>query len=413
MSAVDIRRDKERVKENVQRAFRILAEAYGVPLNKEDVPPVFIENSSTPFYDPINNRIVIPPESVGDGIAYFEEASHALRDLAWRRAGLPNKLVDLSNRPDMYVQEFYGRAGETLGRALTRGTDMEGLFEGLPERDLTSPQTRKKWAGRLRGLREKKGKVKRIASQNELARNYLRDLTAENYTGVVSTLQSYLAGKMEFDELQRSISSLEEDYRQGLSTKRKEPLLVTELDMVGAKAYLDNFKYLSEVIGLSKDSDNREQYLARALDYLRENRNSSLFEFNVAHPSILISDLSIQSGIIQHQTHSKPYQFAQQYSSDELLAIKNFYGLSDRKARSIFFRKKDKPSTTKSDLESRVGFLAFGFLFIYSLISFLEVKVTGFAVQDYFFSKEFFLGIPFIMIFLTFFIFWIKRFRKG
>ena len=144
--------DGKQVRSEVHQVFCMLAEAYGIKISEKDLPDVYVEPVANSKYLS-NNTIIISFEDVGYGPVYFEEASHALRELkTWRT--IPGLITHLVSSLDPSVHEFYGRAGETLGRELVKGTELEYLFKDAPERDILSKDARKKQADSLRKFRK-------------------------------------------------------------------------------------------------------------------------------------------------------------------------------------------------------------------------------------------------------------------
>jgi len=387
--------DEARVQREVRQAFKMLADAYGISVNEQDMPSVKVSASETPFYNPTDKSITINPENVGDGVSYFEEASHALRDLSWNRRSAFRKMIDVSSKkPSSYIQEFYGRTGETLGRELTRGTELAYLFEGVPPRNLDDPETRNRWAQRIKKYRTLNSKVKNISKKNESARSFFRDLTSRNYDALIGSLTDAKEGKIGVFNLARRLDELEQEYRGGIRKANQDYRgSVTETELIGIKAYLEKLLYTKRGFKIASEApqDERTEILSHVLKSLIETRDSSVFNFDVENSQLVSAGLNSFLGIFSHRVHSKPYQYAQQYGAQDLLGVENFYGLSDREAEKRFFKRLKPRIPAKtiltrsitpqlSGLEQTVVAAFFIVMPLFLIILVDNLKSTGFAV---------------------------------
>jgi hypothetical protein len=408
--------DPTRVEREVLQAFQMLADSYGIKVPAGKLPRVYVKQSDTAFYNPKDNSITINPENVGDGIAYFEEASHALRDYAWRSKGVLANLLARKGEPDMMVQEFYGRAGETLGRHLVKGTDLEYLFKGVPERDLTSPETRKRWADRLRAHRKQNRFALDLGNRNASARAYLSDLTRKNQDEVFATLTQYNSGNLEFKDFGARLKQLEDSYRRGIGeTTRQFPLSLGSLDVKQAKAYLSNFDFLRDAISIASGASDEERkiIMVRIANNLIESKDSPAFKFDLEDPEIEGLKFKTELGIVSHVSHSKPYLYAQQYSAPELLKIPSFYALADTDVREKFFRRLNPPVRRGSSALEKTLAAAF-FILLPIFILFGVSSLTGFSIMNEKSSINNSLSsaISFIILIVSLLLLWIKNKQK-
>jgi len=96
-------------------------------VRKYEMPDiVVVMNEETSNYNNIKNRISIVNDHIGVGYAYFEEIAHFYRNML-----NPKK----SKYPDIEIEEFFGRLGESVGRNLLKNTQYEELFKNHDERE--------------------------------------------------------------------------------------------------------------------------------------------------------------------------------------------------------------------------------------------------------------------------------------
>jgi hypothetical protein len=125
--------NKDNLEETINSCIGLFAGFLGIETYN---PPTITMNQAEPgtggSYNLKSNILNIDPSQVGDGTCYFEEVAHYLR----------HQLVEMDDvgaGPD--VEEFLGRLGEDIGRNLTKGTELEYLFESHPPRRFSDMAT--------------------------------------------------------------------------------------------------------------------------------------------------------------------------------------------------------------------------------------------------------------------------------
>ncbi len=443
----------EKAKRNVRTAFLILAKAAGVkPIRKREMPDVEIMEEgkrrvTLSHYNPEKNKIFISPENIGNGVAYFEEASHALRHISQKRKGLRQR--------DDKVDEFYGRVGETLGRKLTRGTKMESLFKDIPPRDVESEiqkESDKKGLKTFKRLRKKIREKLSSLQREKIAMENLENFTSKNYGKFRQTLRDFASGKIDSNEFLKKVDVIEKSYSD--STK---PYLqnVSGKNQMGAYFYREFFDYVKTAFDSSSDEKGKRKAIKRELKRIDKEykKPENHFDYLLNDVDRLIA--SSTRMIIQKQIrHRRAYLYGQQYSAEDLEKIKGLYDLNDDEVREVFFHR-ENPYKSSEDLIEKVGnvrertrtsesFTANpvdyvarnvsaayskikGYLggvkkslerrvaavfFIFSIIIFssvlFDLKLTGFVI-----SSNFITGGIFGLIFLLFAIAFYLKFRKS
>ncbi|MBI2629527.1 hypothetical protein HYW76_00330 [Candidatus Pacearchaeota archaeon] len=356
---------KKRVEKDVIEAFKLLAESEGIKINNSDFPVVEVREGKYSYYDLTKRSIFIRPLDIGSGTTYFEEAGHALRDVVQRRKG-----VDYLKQ-DRKVHEFLGRAAESIGRDLSSGTEMMGLFSEKP-RDMDDPRIKKKLLNRLRGIRDVKDLLRERRDRLAKGRSYALNLLKENYLNLQDAYKSFRSGKINEQEFISEMHRLEQESRKGArKLSGNEEMSVSPFDENEIKGYLSLYEYLGEVLGITRNAKDEEKrkIIDGAMKFVDELYNPKKIKFDLDDPRVL--DVEFQIGEIHdsHEVHRKPYLYAQQYAPSEL---KGAYSLSDSEIRDRFFHKR------KSGLEKAVEtlfFVLFPLVFVYLL----KLRLTGFV----------------------------------
>jgi len=393
------------IKKRARKAVELLAENYGIKLSEKDYPEIESVDEPEPSYNPEKKTINIPPKEANSGIAYFEEASHALRDFVQRKRFLYR--VFPSAKQDVQVQEFFGRAGETLGRKLARGTELEYLFKNEPRRDLQDKETRKRWADRLKAYKGVKGTLSEAEKSQARGREYLSRAVSENYDSLADLFIDFDSGRLGVEEFEDRFRRIDKLRKADISNlKNEKGLLVNKYDLEDAKRYIRRVNCIGDVLNIAKkmkDEKEKKQVVQMAIDSFRETYNPDL-DFKMGE--VMFTDIDVRSdiGIYSHFAHRKPYEFAQQYSADDLLTNKNLYALPDSKIRKMFFARR------KSGLEKAVETAFFVFLPAMLAYILLNIKLTGFAISNkYNIIAGSFLGIVFFFLLIAFLCFKLKR----
>lgn len=394
-----------RVQRDIHQAYKMLAHATGVSFDEDDLPPVRVSDDKTSYYTGLSGEIVISRKHIGSGVAYFEEASHALRDSVMRRKGLS------FDKQDSQVHEFYGRIGETLGRYLSRGTSLEEYFSGEDEksRDLNDRETRHKWAVKLNKIRNLKNEVRNYKSAVKKSRDYLLKVTKENYEQLEKLFRDFEKKRIGSEEFSERAAELARSYQRAIvGVSQQTGFNLRKSDLEEANAYY--LKYDSLInIGRLKDvseEDKREFILSR-IKTLREVNPYERISMTTNLDDPVFSDAYLTSMMEEHShfVHRKPYQYAQQYSAEELLKIKDLYGLPDREVRKRFFKRKP------SDLERKVETLFFIILSVFLAWAFGTFSFTGYSVVPFYLQASVgsFLGILFFFFLIAWIYFKVER----
>ena len=111
-----------KVSEEVNQCIDILADFLKVEIKEK--PKILFGKRNISGYNYDENIINISNKDISSGIAYFEEATHFLRDTI-----VPPK------KPDKKVCEFFGRLGESISMLLVKNTDFEYLFKNTKPRN--------------------------------------------------------------------------------------------------------------------------------------------------------------------------------------------------------------------------------------------------------------------------------------
>jgi len=378
---------KQRAVKEIREAFRLLAKKTGVQINSSDLPDVeIVSRDVNPSYQPIDNKITMPESQIGDGDSYFEEASHALRAVADKKKNRS------PFRENFKVGEFYGRIGSTLGREVTKGTDLDYLFKG-PRPSIDSEAFREHDAETIREARFKIKMDRATKDLEKTAAKSIYEVLNHIYNNVSTNLSEFDKGNMSYEDLVARTG-----HTAGVFETSFVPV-INKLNPTGhQKATIDYYKGM---LNLTKET--LDTYKNKSPEEQKAIVRESLGTIKKIDPSLhkeAVNEASIDSVKRQMEIddlkrdvhHRKPYQFAEQYSADELLTVNNLYDLSDEEARNKFFH---KPKKTLEHMAEAV-LLAFGGLIFLYLVA--NSNITG-----YFIASEFnpgigkFLGIGFFI----------------
>lgn len=340
--------EEEKVKRDVKTALLMLAKAAGVPLRKREMPEVEVGDFETSSYDPIERKIGIVYSDIGDGISYFEEVSHALRDIVQRRKGIP------SAEQNDKVQECYGRIGETLGRELTKGTELAYLFQKAP-RDVTTGEFKKKWLEGLQKMRAEKRKAREVlGKEREIKekKEYLRTITANNYDALKQEIAGFTSGKINEKELREGLSRNAKTYINSIKALGK----ISSENAKGVKGYLETYSHLNTLLNIAAEKSDKEKrrVIKGTSKTLQKCYKAYSRYFSTEQMEFTKLIGAAEKYVQKTQTrHRRAYLYGQQYSAQELEGVKGLYDLNDEEAKKVFFHKED-PYKSPKELEKRV-----------------------------------------------------------
>jgi hypothetical protein len=355
-----------KVEKDVHSAMKILAENQGVKLTSKDYPKVIVSKKDTSSYNPKEKSITIIPRHIGDGITYFEEASHALRDLTQERNGVPY------DYQDDRVQEFIGRAGETFGRNLTKGTDLEYLFRNTSPRDMNNPKTKELWLNNLLKIKEDKKQLRGLKKELDETRSLLKKEIGPNYSELNNLLYDYQKGDISFDEFYEECSNLRDQYIERKKKLTDKGLRVYKTDKeelgVSGADYRFLMNSLRNIKGLPETE--REKELDTIVNSIKEHYNYGPYslKFEDKDLSFISTNLDVLLRQDSHLVHRKPYLYAQQYSPEEL---KGIYDKSDKDIKKEFFKRK------QSSLEKTVSASLIILMPVLIMQLVLNMRLTG------------------------------------
>jgi hypothetical protein len=362
-------KDPKIVERDVRESFKLLADSQGIKLKESDYPNVKIDpNAKNSRYTFKNKSIIIRPDEIATGDTYFEEASHALRDLVQERKGVSGEYQDRK------IHEFVGRGGETLGRELVKGTDLEYLFKDHSPRDMTNPKTKKKWLDNLLKIRKDKNLVKRMKKESGEPRALLRKGIESNYSELNNILYDYQGGKLDFDEFYKKCSHLLNDYKEKVNNNLD---IIGLYEPDGKNIITSNSDYTFLVRSLKKIKDlpeiKREKELDEIVNNIKEHYNygASSLKFDSEDLVLMNAEQDIAKREKSHFVHRKPYLYAQQYSPEEL---KGIYEKSDSEIKKEFFKRK-QPTLEKAVSASLIILMP---VLIMQLV--LNMRLTGFVL---------------------------------
>ena len=378
---------EKEVKKRAIRAFMILAKNSHAQVSKADLPQVCIESSSHSFYVPETQSIVISTRDIDNGSAYFEEASHALRHITLEKQGIPYE------EQDEKVHEFFGRLGETLGRQLTKGTELEHLFHKKPRNFRKLCHELEKDEEALKQeylmLRAREARVK-------TAKQILAAKTSENYLQLHKLLNNFKIGKIDFKKFSASFRNLYTSYKKTLDRLRKMPdSTISEIDMIEAGLYKNNYDNLREFMLRAQNmgEEQRSMLIQKSLGNLTAYKPKFVRCADV--PEAIETRLRTKQMIRTLDTHAKPYAYAEQYSLEELLQYP-LYSLSDSEIKRRFFKKHS------SMVEKSVSAIFYILSPIFLINILASSRLTGYAIANHTSNATLFGGTLFNIIFLFF-----------
>ncbi len=358
----------KKIKKEIRKAMELLSNRENVELEEGDYPEVEVKQGEGSYYSLRDRTIYISPRDIGNGITYFEETSHALRDLILRRKG-----IEFTGQ-DVQVHEFLGRAGETLGREISKGTDLEHLFEGYEARDTNSPGFKKRWINRLGLIRDLKGYLRERKRKIAKGREHVSQLISESYHQIQDLFQDYGAGEISEENLKEETENVKQKYLRGMREYSENPNeSLGLLDLKQVKSFEDMFDYLGEVFDISKDMPDKEKRdaLSRSNEFLSEMYHPEKIRFDVSDIEEIEAENRAEEVRHSFRSHKNPYSYAQQYSSNELPV--GLYSMGDEEIRRRFFHKKKSLEEVLEALFIVMGFLSL----IYTLNN---LRLTGFVV---------------------------------
>jgi len=403
--AEDSENQDVKVKREVLRAYQLLADAAGVELGREDYPDVRVKSEKTSYWSPTEREIVIAPHDVNDGIAYFEEASHALRDLVMARKGIPYQKID------QRVQEFYGRIGETLGRDLVKGTELEYLFSNSAPRDRTVLKDLDLM--QLQHLRQKSDFYRKRAKIVREGKEGLVGAVKTNFEELDKAFKKFEAGDLSSEQFR------EEVYQAGVDFGNRLKGIKGGYDSVASgfcKSWSGEYGYLGQILNIWEGSPetNARNGIIKAIGQVRER----FYRLDKESPDLVEGDdidvfkekLRIEREKHRIDVHRRAYTFAQQYSAEQLREIRDLYALGDEDVKKKFFRKVGQTDRV-GGLEKAVAaaFYIISPIFIAYLI--LNLKLTGAVIGLGNLNSSFGWGLGIIFFLIVLILAWI-RLRK-
>jgi len=372
--------DNERVKRRALLALELLAKEQGIKLKPGEIPQVEIKDGKDPretsSYDFEKNVIYIAQKHEDSPIAYFEESSHALRELMLRRKILYRLFPKLKDKAtDHQVDEFYGRIGETIGREVAGGTEFEELFRNTPPRDMKDPETRKRWAERLRMHRKSIRGYRDLQRQVDGTRTNIRSALEDNYRRYKIDSEAYRNREIDEAELKKRVTL----YGQRVVSSIPQTGKVSKQDPQDIERYLFHIDSLIKTLTIGERNKGDEKIRQLIETALKDDLPKYLDPQNyLDDAAIEFAATKHEVGIYTHMTHKAPYEIAQQYTAGELEQIPNLYSLSNSKARDRLFKRREEP---RSKLEKSLNILiiiATGLL----AFMFMPKSFTGFSVLD-------------------------------
>ncbi len=378
---------EKEVRKQVARAFMILARNARARITEQDLPQINIEQAAHSFYIPEERRIIVSQKDINNGSAYFEEASHALRHITQEKQGVPYY------KQDAKVHEFFGRLGETLGRQLSKGTELEHLFHRKP-RNFT--RFADEFEKDEEALKQEYLMLKAREAKVKTAKQILAIKTSENYSQLHKLLSDFKAEKISFKKFSGRFRNLYDSYKKTLDKLRTMPdSTISEIDMIEAGLYKNNYDNLREFILKNQNLEESQHAneIERSLDTLACYKPK--FVKCADDPKAIETKIKAKEMIRTLDTHTKPYVYAEQYSLEELMQYP-LYNLSDKEIRQRFFRKPN------SVVEKTVAalFYILSPVFIINILS--ALNLTGHAINTSNSPANFTLGMIFNIIFIFF-----------
>jgi len=378
---------EKEVEKRAVRAFMILARNSGTPFTETDLPQVLLEDTEHSFYIPEERKIIISQKDINKGSAYFEEASHALRHITLEKKGIPYY------KQDAKVHEFFGRLGETLGRQLTKGTELEHLFHGKPRNFSNLAHELEKDE---EALKQEYLMLKAREARVKTAKQILAIKTSENYSQLHKLLNDFKIGKIDFRKFSARFRNLYTSYKKTLDRLRKMPdSTISEIDMIEAGLYKNNYDSLREFVLSAQNTgeEQRSMLIQKSLSSLTAYKPKFVRCADV--PEAIETKLRTKQMIRTLDTHAKPYAYAEQYSLEELLRYP-LYTLSDKEIKSRFF----KQHGSMVEKAVSVIFYILSPIFLISILA--NAKLTGFAMFQGISSPDLLTGSIFSIIYIFF-----------
>jgi hypothetical protein len=381
---------EKEVKKQVARAFMILAKNARAGITEQDLPQINIEQAAHSFYVPEERRIIVSQKDINNGSAYFEEASHALRHITQEKQGVPYY------KQDAKVHEFFGRIGETLGRQLSKGTELEHLFHRKP-RNFT--RFASEFEKDEEALKQEYLMLKAREAKVKTAKQILAIKTSENYHQLHKLLNDFKADKINFKKFSRRFRNLYTSYKKTLDKLRTMPdSTISEIDMIEAGLYKNNYDNLREFI-LENQSLEKSQHAGMMIQKSLSNLTAYKPKFVKCadNPEAIETKIKAKEMIRTLDTHTKPYVYAEQYSLEELMQYP-LYNLSDKEIRQRFFR---KPNSVVEKTISAI-FYILSPVFIINMLSALNLTGHAINMTNSTGTANFTLGMIFNITFLFF-----------
>ena len=333
---------QELIKKRAKLAFEILAKNQGIEIEEKDYPKITTKDEKNATYDTENNTINIPQEYVNSLSSYFEEASHALRYYVERKK-LINRI--LPYKPDVLVDEFYGRIGETLGRHLVEGTELESLLYVQEERDFTSDDSKKKLDNRLESIEKNKSKIENAKNIETVLLNEIQEHINERHDFFCDRLYQFSQGEIEFSQFYKDLGNLvekNEEHYNLLGKKNLNKLCTGLTEEVGD--YYKWIKDVHEIVGDVINEPKEEVYTTKRIKTLRdfaykESKKDAPVLMNL-NTEVENKELELMLEEYSYHSHIKPYQFAERLGIEEIKKIPNLYKLSNREVRNKYFKEK-------------------------------------------------------------------------
>lgn len=351
--------DERKVRRDVRKVFRILAENQNIKIRKEDFPYVRVnDEDDTSYFNNSRNEITIHPSHIAQGYIYFEEAGHALRNLVEKR-----RINPLSSYSDPRVGEFLGRCAETIGRDITKGTRIEYLFKNIKPRSLRDPETRKKWIEGVQAIRKSKARIREI----ERLHNEYEKFLQSKANLLMSSIKDYASGNIDSKDFEKRLDNLAHFY-SSLSESAEILKKFHPLTNLSMERMIDNYNFLREQLKNSENfpEEERRKKLAGTFEMVENDLKPHSFE------ETLEPKLRVLSAEYSHFVHRKPYELAEKYSTEDLGKV---FKMNDRAIKRKFFK-----NEKLQPLEKIVGlfFIVVGILVISTL------SITGAVIGDSF-----------------------------
>jgi len=328
-SKIKKEKQSEKVKEMIVEEIELLAENENIEVRDIDLPEVKVRDSKSSCYDPTENTIFIEENAINNGIDHFEEISHFLRCLVQQRKGISPE------KQDVHVQEFFGRIGETLGRELVKGTDLESLFKDIQPREVKSSETDQL----IDNLIDRSKKIKGLQKELAISNDIIIKMQKENANSVTRMLEKSLEEEeLNIDNLLLEFRKMASDHIASIKNSQIKNAHVDDV-----KQYLSHLDYLNGSLSLLREYEapakQKKEYIQGNLNTFKE-MNSLLFERQFTMGDLELFTLSFNNDNLKRSVyeHLDPYAYAQQYSFEQL-SKKNLYSMSDRDIKKKYFRK--------------------------------------------------------------------------